>query len=106
MRRHVVLDTLTTILTTDVGRRGRRARVFAALGGGSGRGGAARHRGALAVSSLLCVSTLPVLIDMFSSFLATTLEEADVAPQLEGLEQHEAPVAVEGANRAAAAAAR
>ena len=47
-----------------------------------------------------------MLIDMFASFLAMLLEEADVAPQLEGLEQHEAPVAVEGANRAAAVAAR
>ena len=68
---------------------------------------ARRRRRPSAVSvDVLRVSTLPVLIDMFSSFLAMPLEEADVAPQLEGLERHEAPVAVEGANRAAAAAAR
>ena len=63
-----------------------------------------RRRPSAVVVSLLCVSTSFVLIDMFSSFLAMPLEEADVAPQLEGLERHEAPVAVEGANRAAAAA--
>jgi hypothetical protein len=68
---------------------------------------ARRRRRPSAVSvDVLRVSTLPVLIDMFSSFLAMPLEEADVAPQLEGLERHEAPVAVEGANRAAAVAAR
>ena len=69
---------------------------------------AARHRRrpSAVFVSLLCVSAPFVLIDMFSSFLAMPLEEADVAPQLEGLERHEAPVAVEGANRAAAAAAR
>ena len=66
---------------------------------------ARRRRRPSAVSvDVLRVSTLPVLIDMFASFLAMLLEEADVAPQLEGLERHEAPVAVEGANRAAAAA--
>ena len=69
---------------------------------------AARHRRrpSAVFVSFLCVGTPFVLIDMFASFLAMSLEEADVAPQLEGLEQHEAPVAVEGANRAAAVAAR
>ena len=65
-----------------------------------------RRRPSAVFVSLLCVSTLPVLIEMFASFLAMLLEEADVAPQLEGLERQEGPVAVEGADRAAAAAAR
>ena len=68
---------------------------------------ARRRRRPSAVSvDVLRVSTLPVLIDMFSSFLAMPLEEADVAPQLDRLERQVVPVAVEGTDRAAAAAAR
>ena len=65
-----------------------------------------RRRPSAVFVSLLCVSTLPVLIDMFASFLAMLLEEADVAPQLDRLERQVVPVAVEGTDRAAAAVAR
>ena len=68
---------------------------------------ARRRRRPSAVSvDVLRVSTLPVLIDMFASFLAMLLEEADVAPQLDRLERQVVPAVVEGANWAAAVAAR
>ena len=65
-----------------------------------------RRRPSAVVVSLLCVGTSFVLIDMFSSFLAMTLEEAEVAPRLERLERQVVPAVVEGANWAAAVAAR
>ena len=112
VRRHVVLDTLTTTLLDD-------DTLDDAVGGLDGRdhplarrrwpwrAAARRRRRPSAVCvSFLCVSTPFVLIDMFSSFLAMTLEEADVAPRLERLERQVVPAVVEGANWAAAVAAR
>ena len=111
VRRHVVLDTLTTTLTT---RRWttRLAGSMAAIIHSQRRrwpwrAAARRRRRPSAVCvSFLCVSTPFVLIDMFSSFLAMTLEEAEVAPRLERLERQVVPAVVEGANWAAAVAAR
>jgi hypothetical protein len=111
VRRHVVLDTLTTTLTkrrwttrlagsaATFNRSRRRRRPWRAAA-------RCRRRPSAVFVSLLCVRTLPVLIDMFASFLAMLLEEADVAPQLDRLERQVVPVAVEGTDRAAAAAAR
>ena len=104
VRRHVVLDTLLdddlddeTLDDTVGGLDGRdhplAAATVAVAGGGASPSPVGRLR-------LLLVRQHAVRV------LAMTLEEAEVAPRLERLERQVVPAAVEGANRAAAVAAR